>query len=64
MQKKLTINLDKKNGISTISLNGNSIKNTISLADNGQQYLNENGKDIIIDLDKFGKLVNIELIGF
>ncbi len=61
--KSITLNIDSENGIKNIVLSGGDVQKTISLSDEGCDFLDSIGADIILDFDIEGKLVNIQLMG-
>lgn len=61
--KALVMRIDHENGIKNISLNGGEVNKTVSLSDD-PGFLDSLGADVILDFDKDGKLINIELMGF
>lgn len=62
-KKNLVMTIDNDNGIKKISLYNGKIIKTVSLSDEGCEYLDKIGADIILDYDEKGKLLNIELMG-
>jgi hypothetical protein len=63
-KKNIEITIDSDNGIKKVYLCDGVIAKTTSLSDEGCIFLDNAGADIILDFDKDGKLLNIELIGF
>ena len=61
--KALVMRIDHENGIKNISLSNGEIAKTVSLSDE-KDFLDSMGADIILDIGKDGKLLNIELMGF
>lgn len=58
------MSIDNENGIKNIPLLNGEVAKTISLSDEGCEFLDSKGADIVLDFDKDGKLINIELMGF
>ena len=63
-EKKINVNYDFENGLTSIPLSDNKITKVISLSDEGCKYLDSLGADIILAFSDDGKLTNIELSGF
>jgi len=63
-EKKIKIDYDFENGLTSIPLSDNKINKVISLSDEGCKYLDSISADVILAFSKDGKLVNIELSGF
>lgn len=59
----VTMSVDHENGIKNISLSSGEVAKTVSLSDD-KSFLDSIGVDVILDFDKDGKLINIELMGF
>lgn len=62
--KNIVMTIDHENGIKKISLANGEVSKSISLSDEGNTFLDSIGSDIVLDFDKTGKLLNIELMGF
>jgi len=63
-EKKIDVSYDFENGLTLIPLSDNKIKKTISLSDEGCEYLDSLGADIILSFTEDAKLAHIELSGF
>jgi hypothetical protein len=63
-KKSIIMTIDNENGIKNLSLSNGDVIKTVSLSDDGCAFLDSIGADIILDFDKTGKLLNIELMGF
>lgn len=61
--KMVTMRVDHENGIKNITLSSGDVNKTVSLSED-KEFLDGAGSDIILDFDKDGKLINIELMGF
>ena len=61
--KHLTMTIDNENGIKFITLLNNEAKKTISVADDGAEFLNKLGGDVVLHFDEQNRLVSIELMG-
>lgn len=57
------MSIDHENGIKNISIGSGEVNKTVSLSED-KLFLDKVGADIILDFDKDGKLMNIELMGF
>jgi hypothetical protein len=62
--KNIVMTVDHENGIKNITLSSGDVMETVSLSDEGCPFLDDKGADIILDFDKDGKLINIQLMGF
>lgn len=63
-EKKVNVSYDYENGLTAIPLSENKVKKTVSLSDEGCQFLDSMGADVILSFSEDGKLVHIELSGF
>lgn len=63
-EKIVKITYDFENGLTAIPISNNKIKKTMSLSDEGCEYLDSLGADIILSFSEDGKLAHIELSGF
>ena len=61
--KSLVMRIEHESGIKNISLSNGEVAKTVSLSDEND-FLDSIGSDVILDFDKDGKLLNIELMGF
>jgi len=55
--------IDHENGIKFITLLDSEVKKTVSIADEGAEFLNKLGGDVVLHFDDQNRLVSIELIG-
>lgn len=60
--KAIVMRIDHESGIKNISLDEGEVAKTVSLSDD-PDFLDSMGADIILDFNKEGKLINIELMG-
>ena len=61
--KHLVMSIDYDNGIKHIPFGPEKSYRTVSVSDDGSEFLDSIGADVVLEFDKNNKLVGIELLG-